>query len=162
MNEYGFDLIRSQMFSQIYSKHKDTSGFKELNDDENDCIFIMFTHILYFYLFIFTILIIYVSVALLVRRTAQQRRMQQVVLGVVWSQPVRRQLRRPQTQPQHHFRRFQLHAISAELEGHSAVGCYTLLVHECNSIRRRWHRIQQAMRVCGCLLCNREGVTSRG
>ena len=56
-----------------------------------DFIFIIFTHILYFYLFIFNILIIYEvsdSVALLVRRTAHQRRMQQVVLGVVWIQLV--------------------------------------------------------------------------
>ena len=56
-----------------------------------DFIFIIFTHNLYFYLFIFNILIIYEvsdSVALLLRRTAQLRRMQQVVLGVVWIQLV--------------------------------------------------------------------------
>ena len=40
MNEYGFDLLESTMFSQIYSTHRDTSGFKELSDDEKRLSFI--------------------------------------------------------------------------------------------------------------------------
>jgi hypothetical protein len=40
MNEYGFDLLESMMFSQIYSTHKDTGGFKELSDDEKRLSFI--------------------------------------------------------------------------------------------------------------------------
>jgi len=40
MNEYGFDLMESAMFSQIYSKYKDTTGFKELTDDEKRLSFI--------------------------------------------------------------------------------------------------------------------------
>ena len=40
MNEYGFDLMESVMFSQIYSTYKDTTGFKELTDDEKRLSFI--------------------------------------------------------------------------------------------------------------------------
>jgi hypothetical protein len=40
MNEYGFDLLESSLFSQIYSRHKDTPGFKELMDDEKRLSFI--------------------------------------------------------------------------------------------------------------------------
>jgi len=40
MNEYGFDLMESAMFSQIYSTYKDTTGFKELTDDEKRLSFI--------------------------------------------------------------------------------------------------------------------------